>query len=73
MNKIKAKNEKGVTLIALAITIIVLIILAGIIINATMGDNGIVNKTQSVVANFENSKDDANTEEQDFINQLNSK
>ena len=73
MKKINARNEKGVTLIALAITIIVLIILAGIIINATMGDNGIVNKTQSVIGNFENSKNDANAEEQDFINQLNSK
>ena len=67
------RNEKGVTLIALVITIIILFILAGIIINTTMGDSGIVNKTQSVISNFENAKNDANTEEQDFINQLNSK
>ena len=40
------KNNKGITLIALVITIIVLIILAGISINLLMGDNGIITKAQ---------------------------
>lgn len=40
------KNEKGITLIALVITIIVLIILAGITIAAVIGDNGIITKAQ---------------------------
>ena len=41
------KNQKGITLIALVITIIVLIILAGISINLLFGDNGIINKAKN--------------------------
>ena len=40
------KNKNGITLIALVITIVVLIILAGVAINLTLGENGILNKTQ---------------------------
>ena len=38
----KMKNDTGITLIALVITIIVLLILAGITINAITSDNGII-------------------------------
>ncbi len=42
------KNQSGITLIALVITIIVLLILAGVSIAMLTGDNGILNKaTQS--------------------------
>ena len=41
--KIKEMRNKGITLIALAITIIVLLILASITIGAISGDNGILN------------------------------
>ena len=37
------KQKKGITLIALVITIIVLLILAGISISMLMGENRIVN------------------------------
>lgn len=40
------KNEKGITLIALVVTIIVLLILAGVSISMIMGENGIVNRAQ---------------------------
>ena len=40
------ENSKGITLIALVVTIIVLIILAGISINAVIGDNGIITKSK---------------------------
>ena len=39
-------NQKGITLIALVITIIVLIILAGISINLVLGENGLFNKAK---------------------------
>ena len=32
-------NKKGITLIALVVTVVVLIILAGVSINAVLGDN----------------------------------
>ena len=38
----KRKNDKGITLLALVITIIILLILAGITISAITGDNGII-------------------------------
>ena len=40
------KNQKGITLIALVITIIVLLILAGITIAMLTGDNGLLTKSQ---------------------------
>ena len=43
----KQKNkQKGITLIALIVTIIVLIILAGVSINMLVGENGIINMAQ---------------------------
>ena len=45
MNKTK-KNTRGITLIALVITIIVLLILAGVTIAALSGDNGILTRAK---------------------------
>ena len=45
MNKTK-RNSKGITLIALVITIIVLLILAGVTIAALSGDNGILTRAK---------------------------
>ncbi|MFR0823273.1 MAG: hypothetical protein ACLU84_07670 [Clostridia bacterium] len=42
----KQEKQKGVTLIALVITIIVLIILAGVAISTLMGENGILTQTK---------------------------
>lgn len=42
MNKIK--STKGITLISLVVTIIILLILAGISIATLMGDNGLINR-----------------------------
>lgn len=40
------KNDRGITMIALIVTIIVLIILAGISISSISGDNGIIKNSQ---------------------------
>lgn len=40
------KGQKGITLVALVITIIVLIILAGVSIALVLGDNGIIQKAK---------------------------
>ena len=45
-SKMKERREKGITLIALVITIIVLIVLAGIAISMTVGENGIFTKAK---------------------------
>ena len=51
------KNQKGITLIALVITIIVLLILAGVSIAMLTGQNGIL--TQANSAKSETSKAEA--------------
>ena len=40
------KSKKGITLVALVVTIVVLLILAGVSINLVLGDNGIISKAQ---------------------------
>ena len=45
--KERVKSKNGITLIALVITIIVLLILAGVTIATLTGDNGILTKAQS--------------------------
>ena len=47
------KQKKGITLIALVITIIVLLILAGISISMITGENGILQKTTTAKENTE--------------------
>ena len=60
------KNNKGITLIALVITIIVLIILAGISISLLMGEDGIITKAKQGALNYQN----AAIEEQAMLNNL---
>ena len=54
------QNKKGITLVALVVTIVVLIILAGVSLNLVIGNNGIVTKariskvTQELAAYKEN-------------------
>lgn len=43
------KEQKGITLVALVITIIVLLILAGVSISLVMGDNGVLTQAQGAV------------------------
>ena len=52
----KKKNARGITLIALVITIIVLLILAGVTINALSGENGIITKSKEAKIKTEKSR-----------------
>lgn len=45
-NKRNYLKERGITLIALVVTIVVLLILAGVSVNALFGDSGIIKKAQ---------------------------
>ena len=46
--KNSCKNNQGITLLALIITIVVLVILSGVAINTLYGENGIITTTQDV-------------------------
>ena len=60
-DRIKTKGNKGITLIALVITIIVLLILAGVTIAALSGDNGILRRATEAKEQT-NQKNDEETE-----------
>ena len=49
------KSNKAITLVALIITIIVLLILAGVTLNMVLGENGLINKAQSSVDKYQQS------------------
>ena len=55
-NKKQRKNSNGITLIALVITIIVLLILAGVSIAMLTGDNGILTQAQNAKNRTEEAK-----------------
>jgi len=48
------RKENGVTLVALVITIIVLLILAGVTISMVMGDDGILGNAESAAKDYSN-------------------
>ena len=60
------KQVKGITLIALVVTIIVLLILAGIALNLTIGQNGIFSRAQTAANTWRN----AETNEQLVMGEL---
>ena len=47
------KNNKGITLVALVVTIIILAIIAGVTISASIGENGLLSKSQTQAAKYE--------------------
>lgn len=62
------ESEKGVTLISLVVTIVVILILAGITVNYTIGDNGIV----KIAKQIENDVTQAEIEGQEKIDKVKS-
>lgn len=48
------KNERGITLVALVITIIILIILATVAISFAFGSNGLVNRADQAAKFYAN-------------------
>ena len=62
----KYYKNNGITLVALVITVIVLIILAGVGISLALNDNGIATKAREGTQNYQNSS----KEEQNMINSI---
>ena len=65
--KLLKRKERGITLIALVITIIVLLILAGVSIAMLTGQNGILTQAQ----NAKNRTEEAQAEEENRLNEYN--
>jgi type II secretory pathway pseudopilin PulG len=60
------KGQKGITLVALVVTIIVLIILAGISISLVLGNNGIVKKATQGRDNYQTAANEEQVMVDDF-------
>ena len=65
MNKLK-KQEKGITLIALVVTIIVLLILAGVAISLTIGNNGLFTRAENAANTWRKAEANEQTEMKNF-------
>ena len=64
--QINVKQEKGITLIALVITIIILIILATVTLNVVLGEGGLIDRAQQA----KDLTEQAAKEEQEGLNSL---
>ncbi len=53
----KLRNKRGITLIALVVTIVVLLILAAVSISMLTGDNGIIRKCTKSKRKYKKSRD----------------
>ena len=65
-NKSKNKQEKGITLIALVVTIVVLLILAGVSISLVLNNNGVISKAKDA----KNQYAEAQTNEEKQLNEV---
>ena len=64
--EIKNKQEKGITLIALVVTIVVLLILAGVSISLVLNNNGVISKAKDA----KNQYAEAQTNEEKQLNEV---
>ncbi len=65
------KRESGITLLTLVITIIVMIILAGIALKSAIGENGIIGQTSNTINKYTNSSDQEQEGLNGFVDEFN--
>ena len=65
------KENRGITLIALAVTIVVILILAGVTIDAVFSENGIINKAKEAANSMNNAVANDQAELNDLLEELN--
>ena len=65
------KEKRGITLIALAVTIVVILILAGVTLDVTLGEKGILNKSKEAADRMNNLVKEDEAELNELLNELN--
>lgn len=65
-----AKNNNGITLIALIITIIIMLILAGVVISLTLGEKGIFTTAKNAGKNYTNAAEYEQKELRNLLNNI---
>ncbi len=66
----RMKKENGVTLAILAVTIVVMLILAGVLVTGTLGNNGTLKHAANTTNKVEEYKEHRGTELNTLINGL---
>ncbi len=66
-----AKEKRGITLIALVVTIVILLILAGVTINMLLGEDGIIRTAQEAKNTWEGAIVNEQQEIQNLVDELN--
>ena len=65
------KGNSGITLITLAVTIVVILILAGVTLDVTLGENGILNKSKEAANRMNNLVKEDEAELNELLDELN--
>ena len=68
--KNKIKNMKGVTLISLVVTIIILIIISSVSIGIILGNNGLIDRAKTAKSEYQNSVDEENKRLEEIYSSL---
>ena len=66
--KIFCKSDRAITLIALVVTIIVLLILAGVTINSVVGTDGVIKKSKIAVNEYKKKSEEEENSIKDLVN-----
>ena len=66
MKKVNLKEAKGITLVALVITVIILLILAGVALSLVIGENGLIAKSKKTVEKYKDKSTDEKWQLEDF-------
>lgn len=64
------KLKNGITLVALIVTVIILLVLAGVVVNLSLGENGIINKSKISVGKYENEQEYEKTAVAEYEKQI---
>ncbi len=66
-------KNKGITLVALVVTIIIMLILAGVALRLTLGDNGLIKKAKETVELYKKSQNEEEESLQELENKISGK
>ena len=66
MKRVNLKEAKGITLVALVITVIILLILAGVALSLVIGENGLIAKSKTAVEKYKDKSTDEKWQLEDF-------
>ena len=68
--EIKNKKEKGITLVALVITVIILLILAGVTIRGVLGEKGLAEEAKNATKKYGQAQDEEKNVVRNFLDEL---